>query len=428
MESSDQELLRIRKLVETCLQSVLRAGTALPREDEDWIESGLLYSMDVVEVQSCIERAANVRDLFAEAGDVPVTTIRSAVEAVQRALSGPAEGGLESTRARTSPVRGAAAVAGWGVALGSETVPIASVEQEFRLAKGTLQERAGIETVSRVSEDQSEVSLANFAAREAMRVAGVSTPSLDWVIATSETFLGVPSFAASVHTSLLAPGACQVLDVGGACVGLLNCLAVADALFAAGRAECILVTSADVHSRVLLPGKVPGEFGGLFGDGASAFVLRRSTDSTGATPYSILASIGGCAGAFSSALQIRPLAGGSLSLTFDGEALALAAIDRMERIIGDLETNSSKSRDKASAFAIHQPNPRLVEVFLRRAKLPAEKVPLVARTRGNLGSSTCGVALSMAMDDHATKLRSDRGPIFVAAVGPGMLWAGAVLE
>jgi 3-oxoacyl-[acyl-carrier-protein] synthase III len=126
-------------------------------------------------------------------------------------------------------------------------------------------------------------------------------------------------------------------------------------------------------------------------------------------------------------LQIRPHVDGSLSFIFDGDALALAALDRMERIISDLETSSGKSRDEASAFAIHQPNPRLVEVFLRRTKLPLEKVPIIAKTRGNLGASTCGVALSMAMDEHAKKPPSERGPIFVAAVGPGMLWAGAVL-
>jgi 3-oxoacyl-[acyl-carrier-protein] synthase-3 len=406
---------------------VLPAGTALPPEDEDWVESGLLYSMDVVEVQSSIERAANIPNLFART-DVPITTIRAAAEAVQTALSRRAESGLEDKVERVSRGKGVAAVAGWGIAFGSEAVPIATVEREFRLPAGTLKERAEIETVSRASQEQTEVSMANFAAREAMRVAGVTTQSLHWIIATSETFLGVPSFAASLHTSLLAPSTCQVLDVGGACVGFVNCLAVADALFAAGRAEYILVTSADVHSRVLLPGKVPGEFGGLFGDGASAFVLCRSTDGTGAAPYSILTTVGSCAGTFASALQIRPLADGALSLTFDGEALALAAVDRLGRILRDLETTSGKSLGTASAFAIHQPNPRLVDVFLRQAKLPPEKVPMVARTHGNLGSSTCGVALSMAMDEHAKKLPSERGPVFVASVGPGMLWAGAVLE
>jgi 3-oxoacyl-[acyl-carrier-protein] synthase-3 len=383
-----------------------------------------------VEVLSCIERAAKSSDLFARVTGAVPTTVRSAVEVVERALSEQTERKLEGSlrTSRRLDDGAGAAVVGWGLALGSENVPSDQVEREFSLPIGTLQERAGIETITRASRDQTEVSLATLAAQEALRMAGVSEQSLHWIIGTSETFLGVPSFAASLHTALLAPSTCRVLDVGGACVGLLNCLAVADALVAAGRAECVLVATADVHSRLFVPGKVPGEFGGLFGDGASAFILRRSFETGGAAPYTILTSIGSCAGTFSSALQIRPRADGSLSLTFDGEALALAALDRMERIIGDLETSSGKSRDGASPFAIHQPNPRLVEVFLRRTKLPPEKIPIVAKTRGNLGASTCGVALSMAMSDHAKKLPSERGPIFLAAVGPGMLWAGAVLE
>jgi hypothetical protein len=34
----------------------------------------------------------------------------------------------------------------------------------------------------------------------------------------------------------------------------------------------------------------------------------------------------------------------------------------------------------------------------------------------------------MALDNHAMKPRSERGPIFVVSVRPGMLWAGTVLE
>ncbi|MEE8201106.1 MAG: 3-oxoacyl-[acyl-carrier-protein] synthase III C-terminal domain-containing protein, partial [Candidatus Acidoferrales bacterium] len=209
---------------------------------------------------------------------------------------------------------------------------------------------------------------------------------------------------------------------------LVNCLTVAQALFADERVRCVLVVSADAHSRILTPGKVPGEFGGLFGDGASAFVLRQSELPGDSPGYSILTSIGSCAGTFSSALQVRLGVDGSIGLNFDGEALAHAAVDRIERVISDLETISGISREKARAFAIHQPNPRIVQVILRRTKLPVEKVPLVTRSSGNLGSSTCGVALSRALDEHAGKSRSERGPIFVAAVGPGMLWAGALLE
>ena len=291
-------------------------------------------------------------------------------------------------------------IAGWGAALGSECIPIERVERDFALPAGKLSQGAGIDSIRRVSAGEDEVSLARIAAQQALEVAGLSADSLDWILATSETRVGVPSLGALLHSALLASSTCAVLDIGGACAGVVNCLMVADALFAAGKAQCILIASAEVHSRLLAPGRVPGEFGGLFGDGASAFVMR----------------------------EVRPGAEGAIELQFDGEGLTRAAVDRIARILSDLESASGRSRDTASAFALHQPNPRIVEMFLQRARLPAEKVPVVIRTAGNLGSSTCGLALSAALGEHSHKPRSQRGPIFVAALGPGLLWAGAVLE
>jgi len=334
---------------------------------------------------------------------------------------------------------------GWGSALGSRRVAIESVEQEFGLPAGKLSQGAGIESIARAAEKEDEVSLAAAAAQQALEVAGLSAGNLSFILATSETRIGVPSLGAALHSALLAPPACGVLDIGGACAGVVNCLIVADAFFAAGKADCLLIASADVHSRLLAPGRVPGEFGGLFGDGASAFVLVSSPGSVataneaaqagasragaaGIAPYCMLAGLGSCDGRFASALEVKPGAEGAIELQFDGEALARAAVDRMNRILGDLELAAGRSRDAASAFAIHQPNPRIVEMFLQRAKLPAAKVPAVTRSAGNLGSSTCGVALTMALEEHAGRPRSGRGPIFLAAVGPGLLWAGAVLE
>ena len=337
----------------------------------------------------------------------------------------------KGTRKRTSQEKPVfpMSIAGWGVALGSVCVAIAQVEQEFALPAGKLSQGAGLESIRRVSAKEDEVSLARAAAQQALKLAGLSAESLDWILATSETRVGVPSLGASLHSALLARSTCAVLDIGGACAGVVNCLMVADALFAAGKAQCILIASADVHSRLLAPGRVPGEFGGLFGDGASAFVMRPANPAApGAAPYRMLASMGSCVGTYASALEVRPGAEGAIELQFDGEALARAAVDRVARILSDLESASGRSRDTASAFALHQPNPRIVEMFLQRARLPAEQVPVVTRAAGNLGSSTCGLALSAALEEHARKPRSQRGPIFVAALGPGLLWAGAVLE
>jgi 3-Oxoacyl-[acyl-carrier-protein (ACP)] synthase III len=297
----------------------------IPADNEDWIETDLLDSMGHVDVLLAIESAVNLPNLFAQVSGAPPATIRDAIEAVQNALSRRSEGDLEKQSRRFSSgtsADGPGRIVGWGMALGSESVSSTKVEEEFNLSTGTLTVRAGIDSISRVSRDENETSLARDAAERALKLAGVSAQSADWIIGTTETFLGFPSFAASIHTMLLASSTCQVLDIGGACVGLLNSLAVANAMFGDPSVDCILIVSADVHSRILTPRNVKGEFGGLFGDGASAFVLHRPSEEKDATTYSVRASIGSCNGTFSSALQVRLAANGSIALDFDGEALA----------------------------------------------------------------------------------------------------------
>src|SRR5208282_3925089 len=102
----------------------------------------------------------------------------------------------------------------------------------------------------------------------------------------SETHRAYPSLSAQLHSRLLARETCAALDVGGACLGLLNGLAVAQGLIVSGQARTILVGTSDVHSRIFRPGRVAGEFGGLFGDGASAFLLRVASKS--AAPHVFL--------------------------------------------------------------------------------------------------------------------------------------------
>jgi len=431
MSSSSPEFIWIQKIVEQCVQTALPSGKMLPEEDSDWIEGGALDSMAHVDVLLSIESAVGLPGLFGRCGGAPPVTTRTAVDIVLQALTAGAKG--DAVRGTSIELNdhlslGAGGFSGWGAALGSECVPIARVEEEYHLPKDTLAGRAGIESVRRASHGENEILLAKMAAERALQMAGLPAEGVDWIIATSETFLGFPSFSASLHTALLASGTCRLLDVGGACVGLLNCFAVAKALFSDQCVGRILVISGDVHSNRLVGKGVPGEFAGLFGDGASAFLLQRSTSSTDFAAYSIGASIGSCCGTFSSALRISAGANASVVVGFDGAALARAAADRMERTICDLERICGLARDSVSAFVLHQPNPRLVETMRRRASIPIEKIPLVSRTCGNLGSSTCGVALCMAMDTQALKPRSTRGPILLAAVGPGMLWAGTVLS
>ena len=118
---------------------------------------------------------------------------------------------------------------------------------------------------------------------------------------------------------------------------------------------------------------------------------------------------------------------GSLDVQFDGEALSRAAVNRMEKIVGEAEQRSGISRADVGAFATHQPNPRLIALLAKQLSVPADAFPPIAATRGNLGSSTCGAVLHAAMELAGALPAAERKPDFLASLGPGLLFGGGWL-
>ena len=311
-------------------------------------------------------------------------------------------------------------------ATGSRTMPSEEVDRAFAMSIGKLRHRAGIESVAYAAEGENELTLGARAAEEALSKSCCEPQQLDWIIATSETHHDYPSLSAQLHSRLLVRENCGALDVGGACLGLLNALSVAQSFIASGRAQTVAVVTADVHSGALTPGRVKGEFGGLFGDGASAFVLRGSTGSE-TEGYRLGDFLFGCAGQYAAAIQVSDAKDGALDVEFDGDALSRAAITRMEKVLAAVELRSGIPRSSVGGFATHQPNPRLVALLAKQCGVSQEKFPPIAKTSGNLGSSMCGAALHAALKAEAKRARGERKPIFLAALGPGLLYGGSWL-
>jgi 3-oxoacyl-[acyl-carrier-protein] synthase III len=118
-----------------------------------------------------------------------------------------------------------------------------------------------------------------------------------------------------------------------------------------------------------------------------------------------------------------------LNIQFKGEQLARAAVTELDRIIGTLENLSASPRSEVDYFALHQPNPRVVEILAEKTKIPLERIPLVSKTCGNLGSVTCGASLCQALTSLRESGDHSRTPlIFMAAVAPGLLWGGGFLH
>lgn len=310
---------------------------------------------------------------------------------------------------------------------GSRTLPSEEVDRAFGMPIGKLRSRAGIESVAYAIEDETEVTLGAHAAREALQASHCVAKEIDSIVATSETHHIFPSLSAQLHSSMGAREDCGAFDVGGACLGLINALAVARSLIVSGQARTVAVITADVHSRTLVPGRVVGEFGGLFGDGASAFVLRHVEPRTATIGYRLREFLFGCASRYSEAVKVEDNVNGTLDVVFDGEALSRAAITRMEKVLSALEKLSAIPRTAVGAFATHQPNPRLLTLLAKVTGVPIETFPPIARTAGNLGSSTCGAALHAALQMFSTCPVAARKPIFLASLGPGLLFGGTWL-
>jgi 3-oxoacyl-[acyl-carrier-protein] synthase-3 len=415
----------LRHLVEECFRREAGFSVPIPGDNVDLIESGILDSMGWVSFLRTVESASGAGELGSGLNDRSASfaaVLAALHECGSRAPEVSRDGSEHNVSKNVVP----AIIAGASAAVGSRVIPSEEVDRAFGMPLGKLRGRAGIESLAYAAEGESELTLGARAAQEALRAAACGAQQLDWIIATSETHHDYPSLSAQLHSRLLVREDCGALDVGGACLGLLNAFAVAQSLIGSGQAQTIAVVTADVHSRILTPGRVAGEFGGLFGDGASAFLLRHSgIDSC--EGYRLGDFLFGCAGQYAAAIQVSDTKEGGLNVQFDGEALSRAAITRMEKVIAAVELRSGIPRASVGCFATHQPNPRLVALLAKQCGVSPDKFPPIAQTAGNLGSSTCGAALHWALQNASKLPRGDRQPIFLASLGPGLLFGGGWL-
>ncbi|HMD40853.1 MAG TPA: 3-oxoacyl-[acyl-carrier-protein] synthase III C-terminal domain-containing protein [Candidatus Acidoferrum sp.] len=424
--TSSQDAIRWPKLVQDCLRREIGPESTIPDPTTDLIETGVLDSMGWVSFLRTIESASGVDELGSLLTDAR-PSLESIFQALRDARADRAPLETQSLVANQPAARFRAVVTGSCMATGSRTIPSEEVDWAFGMPEGKLRKRAGIESLAYAAEGETELTLGARAAQQALHAAGCGAQELDWIIATSETHRGYPSLAAQLHSQLLARETCGALDVGGACLGLLNGLAVAQGLISSGQARIIAVVTADVHSRLFTPGRVAGEFGGLFGDGASAFLLRAPHGSEAQPSYRLGEFFFGCAGQYAGAIRVADTADGQLDVHFDGEALSRAAVTRLEKVILDLESRSGIARSSLQGLATHQPNPRLVTLLAKQCGLSLDKFPAVAQIYGNLGSSTCGAALDSILRSSQTQPPEERGAIFLASLGPGLLFGGGWL-
>jgi len=327
-------------------------------------------------------------------------------------------------------VRPFAEVASVGIAVPPRIVTNHDLSRVLDTSDEWIVERTGIRERRIAEPAQTVAMLSQEAAGHAMDAAGVTATDLDAIVcATVSPDRLMPSTACDIQALLGAENA-AAFDIGAACPGYIYALTVAEGLIASGQSETVLIVGAEKLSTIT-------DFQDrstaiLFGDGAGASVVRRSSSPGRGILSSYLKSDGRLA-----PLLYRP-GGGSVDpiservvcershyMKMAGREVFKAAVLAMANACDEALTRAGITADQVDLLVPHQANLRIIEATAKHAGLPMSKVMVNLDRYGNTSSASIPIALAQAITDGRV------GPgsvVLLVAFGAGFTWGSAVIR
>lgn len=274
-----------------------------------------------------------------------------------------------------------------------------------------------------IIKEETLAELATAAAQRALQDAGLTAEQLDLIICTSVLSDCVtPGSACFVAGGIGYHG--KTLDVNGACTGFIKALDVADAYFAAGKAQRILLVAAEKPS--FLADWNDRSTCVLFGDGSGAVVLEKGGD--GACLATHLATEFNDAflcmpGPVSNSPFTAPGKTGKLSM--NGQEVYRFAVSSCVSDLRAVCDQAGVSLEQVDWFLLHQANQRILNAAQLRLKQPKEKFPGNIARCGNTSSACIPLLLDEMRRDG--RLR-DGQLVALSAFGAGLTHGAALLR
>lgn len=331
------------------------------------------------------------------------------------------------------PIRPFARIAGLGVAVPERVVPNSWFEERLDTSDQWIVERTGIRERRIAGPDDTVASLSAAAAQEALRRAGLTAGQLDAIVlgtATPDRLL--PATACDLQALLGATNA-FALDIDAACPGFLYALSMAEGLIAAGQGDNILVLGAEKLTAIT--DFEDRSTAVLFGDGAGAVVLTRTTPE-GSAPRGILASYLKSDGRLANLLY-RPGGGSAQPISdtvirersqymkMQGREVFKAAVLAMAEACDEALKRAGLTSDDIDLLVPHQANLRIIDATARHAGVPMSKVMVNVDRYGNTSSASIPLALAQA---EAEGRIGPGSTVLLVAFGAGFTWASAVIR
>lgn len=278
--------------------------------------------------------------------------------------------------------------------------------------------RTGIHSRRCCGPGESHTGLCLQAARQALERAGVGPEEIGvCIVATLTPDRLTPATACVLQKELDMGEDTVCFDLNAACSGFVYALHTAQCLLAAAPRRFGLVIGAEVLSRVT--DYTDRSTCVLFGDGAGAAVVEWRED------YPSICAVLGCRGN-TEALRIPGVASGAPSyIHMEGQPVFRFAVETVPKCITQVLDKAGLTADDVDRFVFHQANQRIIDMAVKKLKLPPEKCTgNIART-GNTSAASVPILLDELVSQGA--LRSGQRALCVG-FGAGLTWAGALLE
>ncbi|OGT31395.1 MAG: 3-oxoacyl-ACP synthase [Gammaproteobacteria bacterium RIFCSPHIGHO2_12_FULL_35_23] len=285
-------------------------------------------------------------------------------------------------------------------------------------------ERSGIKTRHIANPQDTVVSMAEKAARQALQNASITADKLDLIIiATCSSEYLFPSSACLLQKQLKADNA-FAFDISAACSGFVYALTVAEKFIQAGSAKHVLVVGSEAMSRVI--NWEDRTTCVLFGDGAGAVILSASSipgiiasklysDGTQAEILYLPSGIKASA-------QIEAE---TMFIKMQGKEVFRLAVERLASAVLEILHQANMTLVDIDWIVPHQANSRIISMIINRLKISESKVIVTVDKHANTSSASIPLALHEAV--KCGKIKPGQTLLF-EAFGGGLTWGSVLLK
>ena len=319
----------------------------------------------------------------------------------------------------------------WGT--GSYAPPRIMTNDEFSKILDTsdqwIQERTGIKERRVSTKDETNACMGKAAALQVLAETGLTPLDVDAIIyATASPDRLLPSQACDLQAILGAKNA-AAFDVGAACSGFVYALTVAEGIIAAEQGEHVLVIAAEKLTSIMDWSDRTTAV--LFGDGAGATIVRKSTNGRGILS-TYLKSDGTLA-----ELLYRPGGGAthppsdallkdhSYYIKMAGREVFKAAVLSMADACDHALQRAGLDAGAIDLLIPHQANIRIIEATAKHAGMPMDKVYVNVDRFGNTSAASIAIALDEAVKTGRLKPGMT---VMLCAFGAGFTWGSMVVR